>query len=184
MTFYLYLDTETTDLEVLKGHQVTEIAYILEDQHRNTLAERLLFVEHDRDRVGEWRRTRTDYCQRTEENWHLHQRRVHAALCLFDDVKTLCGTAPVLVGTNPAFDQDHLKPLFHEADLPLPWQFCITDIKAMALALFPNLNVPPPQYQINKLLGFANDNKAAHTALEDVRECRRLFHALMDRRGK
>lgn len=170
----LFLDLESGGLDPLT-YEITEISWILDYDGETRYAE-TQFIQHDPALVGEWRRAKTDYVERTERNFY-RQVPIDYALGMLHGQSDFFDVPVHLVGANPAFDHAFLDMAYKKLGWQVPYHFHLIDIEAGAYFLM-GLDRPPTLGGISKALGVQRDNSKPHTSDEDVRETREMYYHL------
>ena len=157
MTF-LFLDTETTGLDVEK-HEVWEIAYAIDDGPIKSHV-----VQHSL--------ANADPKALDINGYNTRFRGVPADFLLFEKELRAAAQDQFLVGSNPAFDQRFLVKRWGER----PWEYRMIDIATYAMPYF-GLVVPEGLAFITNALDIESGD---HTAAKDVEVLRNAFYKLQD----
>lgn len=168
MTILCVIDTETTGLDPLAGHQPYEVCWWKENEPEP----RLLRLGHTLDNADEY----------ALSVGHYHERGFHPfppepeALAML--AKELEGVT--LVGSNPAFDAAHLRQAIGHA----PWHHRLINVAEGGMWVF-GWNRPKGLIDVVaacRHLGYEIP-EPDHTAEGDVRATVAVYYALRDIRG-
>lgn len=159
---YLFLDTETTGLDVEK-HGVWEIAYAIDDGPIKTH-----FVYHTLVNADPKALEINGYRDRYDPQ--IHGRNFAGLGEAFEDELRLAAEGQFLVGSNPAFDHRMLLRRWGST----PWHYRMIDIATYAMPYF-GWEVPEGLARITRALDIEEND---HTAAKDVEVLREAFYKL------
>lgn len=159
---YLFLDTETTGLDV-ETHAVWEIAYAIDDGpiHQS-------FVWHDFKNADPKALEINNYGERMPDlfyDWN--------AAALFEQELQHVAKDQFLVGSNPAFDNRFLVKRWGHR----PWNYRMIDLATYAMPHF-GWSTPEGMAKIAKELGVEEHD---HSAAKDVDVLRQCFFKIKNR---
>jgi len=189
----LFFDTETSNL-IMSGlpalhseqARVMELACILDDEARNTVAELSFLVWEGGTFTISEEALRVHKISR--ERAESYGMQASLALRIFD---SLASCASLIVAHNFAFDAQLLKFMAHR----VPTTFCLTEKLCPSYCTKVNstevLKLPSPRGygykwptldEAYRFLVSAGGFDDAHSALADAKACRAVYYALQDRK--
>jgi len=167
-----FVDTETTGLDPLE-QEVIEVAYMVEAPDGTILRAFETKFKPQRLETAHPKALEINGYSAHPEEWEkapLFDEQ-HAQL-IYDDLKDC-----IIVGQNPKFDVDFLREGMKRAGLETRFGYHVVDTVTLAYEqLIPCGLKWLSMDAIRKFLGWSG--LRAHTAMKDVRDVHRLYHAL------